>query len=114
MSRLYTLTPLPIDDFAGLDLTARCTFGMIYDRYRLSSYNLTGGDSVWYDWQRGETYCIFTHEELARELGISERTVRRALEALKAANVLDWRKATYKGANRYYIPEHIRMLLRAQ
>ncbi|MDO5378491.1 MAG: hypothetical protein Q4G52_09175 [Clostridia bacterium] len=47
MKQLYTIVPLPQGPFEGLDALARYAFGLIWDRYRVSSYNVTGcaGDS---------------------------------------------------------------------
>ena len=116
MSRLYTLVPLPEGPFRGLDPVSRMVFGAIWDRYKLSSYNVTGtpGDSPWYDHQTGAVFCVFSHAELAEAVGISERTVRRSLDALRDAGLLIWRKATYKGACRYYVTEYVRAYLRKQ
>lgn len=116
MPRLYTLTPLPRGPFESVDCVSRLLFGAIYDRYKLSSYSQIGqGDSCpFYDWTRDELYCVISQAELVDLTGMSERTVRRSLTALKAAGLIDWRKATYKGANRYYIPQGIREYLAKQ
>lgn len=116
MARLYTLVPMPQGPLAGIGLTERAVLGQIYDRYKLSTYNVTGqGDNTpWYDWYRDEVFCLYAQDDLAAELGISVRTVRRALETLRAAGLIDWRKATYKGACRYYISERVRVWLRPQ
>ena len=112
MSRLYSLVPLPQGPFAGLDPVTRMVFGLIYDRLRLSSHNLAGGKQHWYDPVEDREYCVFKQSELAELVGVSERTVRRSLELLRADNLVWWRKATYKGANRYYIHDGIMEYLR--
>jgi len=91
-------------------------FGAIYGRYRMSSYNVAGapGDSPWYDFNRDEVFCVFSQPELAALVGVSERTVRRSLEVLRAAELIDWQRIGYRASNRYYIPEDIREYLRPQ
>lgn len=116
MAQLYSLTPLPQGPFAGLDPLARLCFGLIWDRYRVSSYNVTGcaGDSPWYDPAEDEIFCVFGQGELAALVGVSERTIRRCLADLKAADVIWWRKAQYRGSCRYYVEYTIRQYLRPQ
>ena len=112
MSQLYSLVPLPRGEFRGLDPVTRMIFGFIYDRYKLSSYNAMGGDAAFYDPIEEEYFCVFNQNELAELVGVSERTVRRSLDQLRVKEMVWWRKATYKGANRYYVAEHIRKYLR--
>lgn len=116
MSQLYTIVPLPQGPFAALDPLARLCFGLIWDRYKISSYNVTGcaGDSPWYDSDEDEIYCAFAQGELAALMGVSERTVRRCLADLKAADVIWWRKAKYASSCRYYVDYSIRRYLRPQ
>ena len=51
MAQLYQLVPLPQGIFAGMDLVTRAVVGLLYDRIRLSNYNLIGdpAGSQWYD-----------------------------------------------------------------
>ena len=109
MAQIYQLVPLPQGIFAGMDLVTRAVVGLLYDRIRLSNYNLIGdpAGSQWYDTVEDKVYCIFTHEELAQTIGVSERTIRRSLATLNADNLVWWRKATYKGANRYFLHDGI-------
>lgn len=109
MAQIYQLVPLPQGVFAGMDLVTRAVIGLLYDRIRLSNYNLIGdpAGSQWYDTVEDKVYCIFTHEELAQTIGVSERTIRRSLATLNADNLVWWRKATYKGANRYFLHDGI-------
>lgn len=109
MAQIYQLVPLPQGVFAGMDLVTRAVVGLLYDRIRLSNYNLIGdpSGSQWYDTVEDKVYCIFTHEELAQTIGVSERTIRRSLATLNADNLVWWRKATYKGANRYFLHDGI-------
>lgn len=98
--------------FKGYDPVSRMVFGAIYDRLRLSGYNTVGGSMDFYDHDEQRVYCIFTHAELAEHVGVSERTVRRSLQMLEKDGFVWWRKATYKGANRYFIHESIMEYLR--
>ena len=108
MAQLYSLVPLPQGPFAGLDPVARLVFGLIYDRHKISRYNVLGtaGDSPWID-SAGEIFCIFTHDELAALTGCSERTIRRSLDALRDAHILRWEKARFRGCNHYYVEQRI-------
>ena len=105
MAQIYQLVPLP----QGIFAVTRAVVGLLYDRIRLSHYNLIGdpAGSQWYDTVEDKVYCIFTHEELAQTIGVSERTIRRSLATLNADNLVWWRKATYKGANRYFLHDGI-------
>ena len=115
MAQLYSLVPLAQGPFAGFDPVTRMVFGFIYDRLKLSSYHAAGNPvAKWYDPIEDRMYCVFTHEELAALVGVSERTVRRSLDALKADNLVWWRKAQYRGANRYFIHDGIMDYLKAR
>lgn len=114
MARLYTLVPLPSGSFASLDLAARAVFGEIYDRLRLSSYNQIGGSMDWYDEAEQAVFCLYAQAELAKAVGISERTVRRCLEDLRRAGIVRWKKVAYMGTCRYFIDDSIMRELRRQ
>ena len=115
MAQIYQLVPLPQGIFAGMDLVTRAVVGLLHDRIRLSNYNLIGdpAGSQWYDTVEERVYCIFTHAELATSLGVSESTIRRSLTILHKDNLVWWRKATYKGANRYFLHDGIMNALRS-
>lgn len=116
MAQRYMLIPLPEGLFRGYDLTTRAVIGALYDRIRLSNYNLIGDPCgcKFYDQQEERVYCVFTHDELGRQLGVSEKTVRRSLKLLEEDGLIWWRKATYKGANRYFLHEAITQALKKQ
>lgn len=105
MAKYYTLVPLPVGIFDGISPVDRVVWGCIYERWRLSSYNVTGGDERW--WDEYGVYCVYSHAELARDVGITERTIRRSISTLREKGLLDWRKAAYMGSSRYYIPNYI-------
>ena len=80
MARYYTLLPLPLGIFAEDELTLidRAVFGMIYDRWRLSNYTAAGSaeyETPFYDEFLEDFYCIYTHDELSRNIGISEKVM---------------------------------------
>jgi len=113
MAKYYTLVPLPIGKFADWELTLvdRAVFGMIWERWRLSSYKVLGGCEDWYDPYEEDIFCIFAHDELARLIGVSEKTIRRSLETLRTKRVIRWRKAKFKGANRYYVARDVQQYM---
>ena len=116
MAQKYLLVPLPVGLFADYDLSTRAVLGALYGRYRLSGYNLTGDatGTAFYDQQEQRVYCVYTYAELCKQLGISERSVRRCLDRLRDDGLVWWRKASYGGANRYYLHERITQELTGQ
>ena len=109
MAKYYTLLPLPQGKFAEASLVDRAVFGLIWERWRLSNYKLLGGDDSWYDPDIEEVYCVYAHEELGRQLGVSEKTIRRSLIALRDKwHMISWTKASFMGACRYYVAQDIR------
>lgn len=116
MAQKYMLVPLPQGIFEGYDLTTRAVIGALYDRLRLSGYNQIGNpsDCPWYDAHEQRLFCVFTHAELAQQLGVGERTVRRCLAQLNEDGLVWWRKAAYKASNRYFLHERIMQALRKQ
>lgn len=117
MSQLYTLVPLAQGPFSGLDPVTRLTFGVIWDRFKVSWKNVTNcteKESRWADYDHdGLVFCLFSQAELAGAVGVTDRTVRSCLEKLRAAGVIDYRKATFKGACRYYVLDDTIEYLRA-
>ena len=109
---LYQLVPLPLGPLAGLDLVSRAVLGAIYDRIRLSNYSLTGGNAQFYDPSEGACYCLYSLEELSALIGVSTRTIKRALQLLREDNLI-LSQRTYSGANRYFIHEGIMDYLRS-
>lgn len=103
MSQLYTLVPRPQGSFKRLDCLSRYAFGLIYDRYQLST---RPGSGERFRDEKGY-FCVFEREELAQEMGVSLPTVRRCLTSLRDAGVLDMRRAGSGAAWRYYVPVRI-------
>lgn len=116
MAQKYMLIPLPQGLFKDYDLTTRAVIGALYDRLRLSGYHHIGdpAGAKWYDTQEQRVYCVYTHAELAEQLGVGERTIRRSLAKLEEDSLIWWRKAAYKAANRYFLHDRIMEELRRQ
>lgn len=108
MAKYYSLVPLPMGIFENLSLMDRAVFGLIWERYRLSSYKVAGGDETWYDADQREIYCVYAHDELARQIGTSEKTIRRSLISLRESGLIWWRKASYMGSCRFYVDHAVR------
>lgn len=116
MSQLYQLIPLPQGIFSGFSLLERAIFGLIYDRLKLSVNNHLGspGGSAFYDEEERDVYCVYSQQELSETLGVSVRTVRRAVAVLVERELLISKKMRFQDANRYYIPFYIRQELKPQ
>ena len=100
MSSLYTLIPRPIGIFAGLDITTRYAFGLIYDRWQLS--NRKENRQKFTD-EHG-VYCVVSREAMAAEMGISLPTLRSAMQLLIRREII-WSRIAMPGGNwRYYMP----------
>ena len=127
----YIKVPMPQFEFKNLDLTARSVFGLIYDRWQLSCKtaetsdrfkqerkvrvcdafpNRFPNDKSWIT--LAYTYCVYSQSEIAENLGISERTVRRCIDDLVREKVVEVDRAGMRGAHRYYIPPVIDILTR--
>lgn len=101
MARLYTLVPRAVGHFAGVDLMARCTFGLIYDRWQLSDRSDDARKQFSDD---GGVYCFFDREEMAKELGVTLPTVRRAVTTLVDKKLLIIKRSGTCSPWRYYVP----------
>lgn len=132
MAKKYTIIPTEAGPFVGLDLATRAIFGLIWDRWQLSkkTNEETGtGYSQRVEMTLNEIragkpwrtsaidgemkvnvyaiYCVFRQSELVAATGLCERTIRRCIRDLEAAKVLKVERAGIKGANRYFIQNHI-------
>ena len=104
MSSTYTMIPRPIGLFAGLDLTTRYAFGLIYDRWQLSNRKANRDrfkDSY-------GVYCVFSREAMAAEMGVSLPTLRAAVTLLIHRELVYSRIPAPGSAWRYYIPDNVR------
>ena len=94
----YVVVPLPFGPCAELDLYARVALGLIWDRYKASRYNtLYTGRGSWV-LPGGQIYCIYPQQELAADIGCSERTARRCIADLREAGCIECVRAAYGGA----------------
>lgn len=104
MGSIYTLIPRPVGSFAGLDMTTRYAFGLIYDRWQCSNRKVNREkfkDSY-------GVYCVFSREAMAAEMGISLPTLRTAITLLVHRELVYSRIPAPGSAWRYYIPDSIR------
>ena len=117
MAKYYSLLPLPQGCFAedNLSLIDRAVFGLIYDRWKLSSYHVLGtaGSFDWYDEEFEDVFCVFAQDELARLVGVSDKTIRRSLITLKKLDYVYWAKRGFMGANRYFITKRLQAYMSA-
>lgn len=102
MSSRFTLVPRAEGPFRGLDLTSRCTFGLLYDRCKLSA---TPKNILSFTDEHG-TFCVYERADLAQELGITLPTLRKAIKSLVDADVLIARRAGVGAAWRYYLTDN--------
>lgn len=109
------LVPLADGPFEGLGLTERAIFGAIWGRYRVSCYTQLGsaGDCPYMD-DDGQVYCFWRQDDLAAVVGVSDRTLRRALDNLRSAGLIRTRKAGYGGACKYYVTYEARAWLKTK
>lgn len=116
MAQKYLLVPLPIGLFEGYDLLTRAVLGALYGRIRVSNYRFIGDPTgrAFYDDDEQRVYCVYPHAALAQVLGVSERSIRRALERLRDDGLIWWRKAEYGGSCRFFLHERITQELRDQ
>lgn len=104
MGSIYTLIPRPVGSFAGLDMTTRYAFGLIYDRWQCS--NRKDNREKFKD--SYGVYCVFSREAMAAEMGISLPTLRTAITLLVHRELVYSRIPAPGSAWRYYIPDSIR------
>lgn len=103
MGSIYTLIPRPVGSFAGLDMTTRYAFGLIYDRWQLSR-RLANRDKFTDSYG---VYCVFSREAMAAEMGVSLPTLRAAVTLLVHRELIYSRIPAPGCSWRYYIPTGI-------
>ena len=115
--------------FKDLDVMARYCFGLLYDRYKLSARSVDEYRSEKFLGARTyrlcdlnprkfagdkrmkvvhDVYCVYKQKDLANEMSCTERTVRRCLDTLREAGLIETERAGFNGANRFYIPFAVR------
>ena len=121
----WNLIPSAEGPFSGLDAMARYCFGLLYDRYKLSEKSVDEYRSDKFLGARvhrlcdlnprrfpGDTRTKVTHEacyhykqkDVAAEMGCTERTIRRCLDTLREAGLIETERSGFNGANRFFIP----------
>lgn len=101
MGSLYTLIPRPVGKFAGLDMTTRYAFGLIYDRWQLSKKQENRGR---FQDEHG-VYCVYSRAAMAAEMGTSLPTLRDAMKKLIKRGLIESRLPASGAAWRYYVTE---------
>lgn len=114
MAQLYQLVPLPQGPFANLSLLERALYGLLYDRCKMSVNNMLNGNGRFYDEHLEEVYCVYNQNDLAKTLGVSVRTVRRATASLVDNKLISVTKSRFQDCNRYYLPYYIRQWLQTK
>lgn len=114
MAQKYLLVPLGQELLVGLDLVSRAVLGAIFDRLKLSNYRVVGGDTSWYDDRHEAVYCVFAQSELADLIGVSERSIQRALKLLRDEGLIFSYKPNYQCACRFFLHERIYNYLKGQ
>lgn len=93
----YTKVPRNEYPFNRVDAMSRYAFGLIYDRWSLSARE---------DWRKWVDecgiYCVYAREDLAAELGVTLPTLRKCMDQLIKAGLIEQRRAGKQGAFRYY------------
>ena len=105
MQLSYTTVPRAEYPFDRCDALTRYCFGLIFDRWKLSSRQECW--RKWYDDAHG-CYCVYDRKELAAELGISLPTLRRCIEQLVNEQLIVVERAERFGAYRYYLTRRAR------
>ena len=82
--------------FKTLSNDARVLYALLRDRFSLSLENEWVND-------KGEVYLIYTREHLSSMLGCSVNTVRKAMNQLKLAGLLDEERMGVNRPNRIYL-----------
>ena len=122
----WRMIPSAEGPFKGLDVMARYCFGLLYDRYQLSSQKHEEGDSRFTERRtvrvcdvfpdspglRHDTstatmafaFCVYKQSDLAREMGCTDRTVRRCLDDLRHVGLIETKREGYNGALRFFFP----------
>lgn len=79
-----------------LSCEARVLYTLLFDRHRLSVMN------GWFD-ENDEVYIYFKREEMEKELGISERTVKKVVQELINHCLLEEKKQGFNKPNKIYL-----------
>ena len=122
----WNMIPSAEGPFKDLDVMARYCFGLLYNRYQLSSQKHDQGNARFSEVRevrlcdafpfrpglRNDTsvvsmafvFCVYTQSDLAREMGCTDRTVRRCLDDLRRVGVIETKRDGHNGALRFFFP----------
>lgn len=83
-------------EFKNLNNDARVLYSVLKDRHELSLKN---------EWtnEKGEVYIIFSRVEMCEMLGLTEKTVRKAMNALKEYNLVEEEHIGFGKLNKIYL-----------
>ena len=82
--------------YRGMSLEAKFIYMLLFNRFQLSKHNGWINDN-------GEVFIIYTREELAGKLGVSEKRVTAAMNELKGLGLI-WERRCGRGfANQIYL-----------
>ena len=96
-NRFYQLPKFLFDpEFKGLSNDARVLYALLRDRHELSIKN------GWVD-EEGYVYLIFKREDMEKLLGVSDKTVIKAINNLKKYNLIEEQRLGQGRANRIYL-----------
>ena len=96
-NRFYQLPKFLFDpEFKGLSNDARVLYALLRDRHELSIKN------GWVD-EEGYVYLIFKREDMEKLLGVSDKTVIKAINNLKKYNLIEEQRLGQGRADRIYL-----------
>lgn len=94
------------EQYKSLNATARDVFFLIYNQYTLSKKSVSKGKTNWRD--DNGVFCYLGQKEIADILGKTDRTVRRAIEALKKAKLITVIERGAKRKAKLYVHEIVK------
>lgn len=107
MSSKFVFVPRAQSVFARADIMSRNVFGLIYDRWKLS--NRPQNQQAFTD--AYGVYCVYDRQDLAKELGVTLPTVRKAVKTLIDQELITARRAGIGAAWRYYVTVRAQLYL---
>ena len=94
------------EQYKSLNATARDVFFLIYNQFTLSKKSVSEGKTSWRD--DNGVFCYLGQKEIANILGKTDRTVRRAIEALKKAKLITVIERGAKRKAKLYVHEIVK------
>lgn len=99
------------EQYKSLNATARDVFFLIYNQFTLSKKSVSEGKINWKD--DNGVFCYLGQKEIADILGKTDRTVRRAIEALKKANLITVIERGARRKAKLYVHEIVKAVKQA-